>query len=83
MPFFPILQVLSPALDVNSPHTTAGLLAKSLRWPAADVHFPRGFQVIRMCRDHQTLFRLVSQELDGFVVDRRIWFGHTKELARE
>jgi hypothetical protein len=47
------------------------------------IHFLRGFQVIRVGCDHQALFWLVSQELDGFVVDSRVGLGQTKELAGE
>ena len=36
-----------------------------------------------MGRHHQTLFRLVSQELDGFAVDCGIGFGQAEELAGE
>lgn len=36
-----------------------------------------------MRRHHQTLFRLVSQELDGFAVDCGIGFGQAEELAGE
>jgi len=47
------------------------------------VHLFRGFQIICVGRDHQTLFWLVSQKLDGFVVDRRVGLGQAKKLAGE
>jgi hypothetical protein len=38
VPFFPSLQILSPALDVYRPHATAGLSASSLGCPSSERH---------------------------------------------